>query len=115
MSTRKILGITGLALGGAGLAVGAVTGGLTIAKHGSILNDCPGGTCPAGSQSRFQGEIDSYHLLSNLSTAGFVAGGVLAAAGVVLIVTAPKDTPAHPSSAITPVVGPGWAGVQGAF
>ena len=63
--------------------MGAVTGGLVIAKHGSILKDCPGGTCPAGSQSRFQGEIDSYHLFGTLSTAGFVAGGVLAATGIV--------------------------------
>jgi hypothetical protein len=113
MTTRKILGITGLALGGAGIGLGAVMGGVAIAKHGSILKDCPGGTCPEGSQSRFQPEIDSYHQISAVSTAGFIGGAVLAGAGVVLLVTAPRDAPRR--GAVAPIVGLGWAGAQGVF
>ena len=44
-STRRVLGIAGIAVGGAGIAVGAVMGGLAISKHGSLAKSCPQGPC----------------------------------------------------------------------
>ncbi len=109
-STRKLLGFVGLGVGGAGLVVGAVAGGLAVSKHASLQKVCPGGACPEGQASN----LDGYHVVTALSTAGFVAGGLLAAAGVVLVVTAPRST--EPSSAgVAPVIGAGRIGVQGWF
>ena len=58
--------------------------------------------------------IDGYHLMTNLSTAGFVAGGVLAATGIVLVVTAPRGGPAT-EAWVAPAIGPGFVGAQGRF
>ncbi len=108
-SLRKTLGFVGIGVGGAGLVMGAVTGGLAIGKHGALAGECQNGVC-FGHQS----DLDAFHLMSNLSDAGLVAGGVLAAAGVVLVVTAPKN-PTNTTGWIAPVVGPGFVGAQGRF
>jgi hypothetical protein len=52
--------------------------------------------------------------MGDVSTIGFIAGAVLAAGGVVLILTAPKATPER-RAWVSPMIGPGWAGAQGAF
>jgi hypothetical protein len=108
--TRRLVGFIGIGVGGAGLVMGAVTGGLALGKHSSLTTSCPGGTCPNTSSNH--SDVDSYTLLGNLSTAGFVAGGALAVTGVILVVTAPK---AAQQSALLPVVGPGFAGLAGKF
>jgi hypothetical protein len=97
-------------VGGAGLIMGAVTGGLAIPKHNALKMACPTGHCPTSEQ----GAIDSYHLMTNLSTAGLVAGGVLAVVGVVLVATAPKAATGR-EARIVPVIGAGYAGAQGRF
>ncbi len=79
-------------------------------KHSELVKDCPGGHCPSSEYA----SLDSFTLLSTLSTAGFVAGGVLAAAGVVLVITAPKAAPTG-DAWVAPVIGPGYAGAQGRF
>jgi hypothetical protein len=109
-STRKTLGFTALGVGGAGLLVGAIVGGVEIGKHSQLANACPGGVCPPSQY----GALDSYHGLSNVPVVGLVVGGVLAAAGVVLVVTAPKAV-APSEVSVAPVIGPGFAGVQGRF
>jgi hypothetical protein len=109
-SPRKTIGIVALAVGGAGLVMGGVTGGLAIAKHGALSDACSGGHCPIGQQS----SVDSYHLLGALSTAGFIAGGACVAAGTILILTAPRAKPAK-EARVTPIVGLGYIGAQGAF
>ena len=50
--------------------------------------------------------------MGTVSTGGFVAGGALAAAGIVLVATAPR---APQQAGWAPVIGPGYAGVQGRF
>lgn len=116
-STRRVLGIAGIAIGGAGVAVGAVTGGLAIAKHGSIATSCPGGKCLMSEESTLGPEVSTYQAFAGASTAGFVVGGVLAATGVVLLVTAPKAEAARAGTGVTiePLVGAGWAGLKGRF
>jgi hypothetical protein len=85
-------------------------GGVVLSKHGSLTMSCPGGKCPLAQQATLGPEVSQYHAFGAASTAGFVAGGVLAAAGVILFVTAPK-----PGPAVGVRIGPSWAGVEGSF
>lgn len=112
-SPRKTLGFVALGAGGVGLLVGGITGGLALSKHGDIAKSCPEGHCPKGTEASYQPAIDSYGTMGTVSTIGFLAGGALAATGVILIVTAPK--PKTTLGAITPVVGPGYLGATGSF
>ena len=106
-SGLKIAGIVTLGVGGAGLIVGAITGGLAIGDHTTLVNGgCGNGACPPSQQSN----LDSYHTMGTLSTIGFVAGGVLAVAGIVMWVLAPSAKKTEKAAAwITPF------GVAGRF
>jgi hypothetical protein len=108
-SFRRPAGIAFLGGGAAGLLVGAVTAGLTASKRSSLLEQCPKGDCFMPS---LQPDVDKMHTLAAASTAGFAVGGVLAATGVILVVTAPN---AKPQAALSPLLGPGFAGVHGRF
>ena len=96
-----------------GLGVGAVTGILAIGKHSTLSNECTNGTCGAGAQN----DLDSYHSMGTISTIGFVAGGVLAAGGLVIFLTAPHAASSAPTTGLrlTPFVGPGSVGAVGTF
>jgi hypothetical protein len=106
-SWQRPVGWVGIGLGGAGIVLGAITGGIAV---GSQLEDCPGGVCDPTVP---QGDISSYNTLLDVSTVGFIAGGVLAAAGVTLLVTAPKGKPG--AASIQPFVGLTGAGLRGRF
>lgn len=88
-STRRTLGFVTIAVGGAGLVLGGVTGGLALSKKSSIDDNprCAGNKCAPSEASL----VSSYQTLRTLSTVGFVAGAVVLAGGVVLLVTAPKS------------------------
>ena len=87
-SILPILGWTAIGVGGAGLILGAVTGGLALGKHGELSDNCgDGGVCAPDQQDN----LDSFHTMGTISTIGFIAGGVLAATGVVLLIVAPSD------------------------
>ncbi len=110
-------------LGGAGFIVGATAGVLAMDKHSSLSEVCPGTYCPPSTRD----DLDSYHGLSTLSTAGFVVGGAAIVAGVVLFLTSPKGDRAlthvtrWPSRAEPATVGlgsmlsPGTLGILGHF
>jgi hypothetical protein len=113
-SLRRPLGFVALGVGAAGVATGIVTGILAISRHGALKTACtlPGDRCPPAQQ----GAIDSYTTMGAVSTVGFVAGAVLAAGGAILIFTAPKSAPGPLAGAwISPTIGPGSAGLHGAF
>jgi hypothetical protein len=113
---RRTIGFVGIGVGGAGLIMGAVTGALALGDHSDLAKTCPGGHCPAGSQSTNQSKIDSYNLMGNLSTAGFVVGGVFAVTGIILVATAPsKPAASTQGRMILPVVGPDFTGIVGKF
>jgi hypothetical protein len=109
-SPMRTAGFAILGVGGAGLLVGAVTGGLALSKHGQLAKLCPDGHCIDQ-----QSAIDSYKLTGALSTAGFIGGGALALTGVVLLVAAPRGEAAPKQAWIAPIIGPGFAGAQGRF
>ena len=72
------------AIGGVGLLVGTITGAMSLSQVGDLEQTCAGTQCSANEAST----IDDIETLGNVSTAMFIAGGVFAAAGVVLVVVA---------------------------
>lgn len=87
--TLRLVGFIALGVGAAGLIVGAVTGGLAIGKHGDLTDACgDAGQCPADQQ----GNLDDFNTFGTVSTIGFIAGGVVAAAGLVLVLVAPSGS-----------------------
>jgi len=85
-STRRTLGWIGVGTGGVGIALGSVMGGLALSKRASLKSSgCTDTTCPVKKQSN----VDRLNTVRAVSTVGFIAGGVLASAGVVLLLTAP--------------------------
>ena len=113
-SPMKTIGLAAMGVGVVGLGVGAVTGILSIGKHSTLSTECPGGTC---SSTQAQSDLSSYHSISMVSTIGFIAGGVFAAGGAVLFLTAKSGAPAAPATGIriVPVVGLGSIGAVGSF
>jgi hypothetical protein len=99
--------LVSLGVGAAGLGVGAALGGLTLSKTSAIRAHCAGDVCPRDQESA----TDSARTTATISTVGFIAGGVFAAAGVTLLVLRPK--PQKPSLGLS--IGPGSLVAQGAF
>jgi hypothetical protein len=106
-STQRVAGIVVLSVGAVGLTVGAVAGGIAAAEHSNLIGACPTAVCPPSMQSN----VDTYHRTGAISTGAFIAGGVLAAAGIVVVVTAPKV----PAATVSPIVGLGFIGARGRF
>lgn len=106
----------GLVVGGvgvAGLVVGGVFGIVSKSTYDkAVTNDCHGTTnaCSPGGVS----SGSTAHAQAAVSTVAFIAGGALAAAGLVLYFTAPHaaaDTKAAHTWAVTPAVGMNSAGL----
>lgn len=87
-SSRTTLALVAFGVGGAGLVVGGITGIIALGKHGDLKDKCPDGNCPNTEQDN----VDSYKTMGTISTVGFIVAGVGAAAGVVILLTAPKET-----------------------
>jgi hypothetical protein len=88
---QRPLGIGAMALGGAGVAAGAVLGGLALTKMGASNKD---NHCDALDRCDDTGlDLREQAVgLGNGSTAAIVAGAVVLAGGVVLFATAPAVT-----------------------
>jgi hypothetical protein len=121
-SGLRTAGFITLGVGGAALIVGAITGGIAIGQHSTLANQCPGGNCPATSGANDNSSLDSYHTTGAISTVGFIAGGVIAVVGLVMVLAAPSSKGAHAASAaakvfkhVTPFLGPGSLGAFGRF
>jgi hypothetical protein len=122
--SQSTLGYVALGLGGAGLAVGSITGIIAIGKHSDLEALCeepdvtpchiydPDGT-------KHDEAVQTKHELEKYSTAatvGFIAGGALAATGLILLITAPDDPGKEGQAAsFRPYVGLGTIGAVGTF
>jgi len=106
----RTLGWVAIGLGGAGLVVGGVTAGLAVSKKGALETNalCDSELrCLRSEQS----DVESYNSMRTISGIGFIAGGVLAATGVVLVLTSP--TKSEPETALW--LGPNSAGFRRTF
>jgi len=112
---RRMLGWAGIATGGAGIVAGLVTGALATSDRSSAAGSpCASAPCDASNLASYRSDRSSFYGLGTASTVAFAAGGILAAAGVVLLVTAPRAE--HPATAwVGPFIGAGAAGVTGGF
>lgn len=104
-----------IGLGTAGILVGGVLGAMTLSKKSDFTSSCEDKRCPPGAQE----DYDSAKTLATWSTVGFVAGGGLLAAGIVMIVVEPKVPSEGKSSSVGPRatvgLGPGSLTVRGTF
>ncbi|HMA95523.1 MAG TPA: hypothetical protein VKP30_22695 [Polyangiaceae bacterium] len=80
---------TSFGIGAAGLIVGSTTGFMALSKHSSLKDSgCTSDEC---FDSDLQSPMDSYNKLRPIAAAGFIVGGVGAAAGLTLWLTKPKQ------------------------
>lgn len=106
----RTVGWVSLSAGAAGLAVGAVTGLMLARQHGGLKSNCPGGICNPDAVT--QGEVDGHNGLRFVSSVGFVAGSVLSALGVVLVLSSPTN---GGKTELALRLAPNGASLKGAF
>ncbi|MCP4680367.1 MAG: tetratricopeptide repeat protein [Deltaproteobacteria bacterium] len=105
----KTVGWVSVGLGGALLIGGGVTGGLALKKNGELEDKCEPDVCYSDSYSLME-DRDG---LATTSTILFVAGGVVAATGVVLLLVSHKKEGATLDVVMAP--GPGSVMLTGRF
>lgn len=108
------LAIAGFVVGGAGVAIGAVTGLVALSKASDLEKKCPDKECPLDAQ----GDRKSAVAYANVSTVAFVIGGIGIGTAIIALATSGKSSD-EPSEAkrrrVEPYLAPGGAGVRGAF
>lgn len=113
-SPRKKIGFVVLGTGAAGLIFGGVMGVLAVGKKNIVDEHCTGLNCDADGFAA----VNQGRTFGNSSTVGFAAGGVLAAVGAVLIITAPKSSPKTSwltGIGATATAGGAFVGMEGRF
>jgi hypothetical protein len=120
--TRRILSFAAMGAGVVGLGVGTVFGFLAKSKLDTSNSGSNGASAPCDSQDRCTksglDDRQSAESFATVSTIGFIAGGVLAAGGVVLFLTAPPaTTPTSTGITLSPAPLTGGAGalLSGSF
>jgi hypothetical protein len=84
---QRVLGVVAGSVGLAGLIVGSALGGAALSSWNSARGACPSHT---GCSASALGKGSDAFTFSSASTASFVAGGVLVAAGLALYFSAPR-------------------------
>jgi hypothetical protein len=99
-SWRGTAGYVGIGVGGAALIFGGVMGVLALGKRAAINDNpaCHEMVCPDTEQAL----VDSYNSQRTLASLGFIGGGVIATAGVTLLLTAPNDARQSTSLLLAP-------------
>ena len=110
-SSRSFLGpAVAFGVGGAGLLVGAITGGLSLGVVGDIRSRCSDDlVCSRSVKSR----VEEGKTFAYVSTVAFALAGTGAAVGVVLLLLPGREKGEPTRTAIT--VGPGFLSLKGAF
>jgi hypothetical protein len=106
-ATQRWVGVSVAVVGAAGIAAGSVLGFVAKATYDHAFNEeC--GHLPKNCTPQGTADGDAAHTQATASTAAFIGGGALLAAGAALYFTAPSLPHAV---AIAPAVGDGAAGV----
>jgi hypothetical protein len=103
-------GGTTLALGGAALIAGAITGGLVLARHADLEARCPAGQC----QPPDHADARSFNDLRVASTVLLAVGAAAAATGTLVLALAPEAENTGALS-LRPAVGFGTFALEGRF
>lgn len=107
-STKRTLAWVALGAGAAGLAVGGVTGLLAAGKKSDLKNS---GACVADRCGSSQTDtVNSLNSLRTISGVAFVAGGVLAGTGIVLLLNSGSS-----SGSTQAFLSPTWVGLRRTF
>jgi hypothetical protein len=104
----------GFGVGVVGVAVGASAGILALVdKNNAFGKGCVGNVCPTTAHN----DLQSARTAADVSTAGFIVGGVGVAVGVVaLLLSGPSVAPAPTAGLrVVPTLGPGAIGMRGEF
>ncbi len=110
MPTQTVLGISAIGAGVVGLVIGTVFEAQRSSKLSSRDAICPSGNnCPIGSQAQIDNLSSQARSASTAGAVGLVAGGVLAATGVVLILTTPHHSP---QVSLAPLLAPRFQGLM---
>jgi hypothetical protein len=112
--TEKLLGYSALGLGAAGLGTGIVFGVLSKGTRSDLSNLCAANQCPESARSTYSKGTTQ----ATVSTIAFVAGGLFAATGALLLVTSGSGGEARlapRTGHVGPYLTPNSVGVQGAF
>jgi hypothetical protein len=111
-STRKTLGYVSLAVGGAGLIVGTAFGLSARSTREDLRATCLDDVCTESQRENY----DKGRMQANVSTAGFIVGGVGIGLGTVLLLTGSSSKEkAAEAAGVHPFVGPTNAGFRGRF
>ncbi len=103
-SSQKVVGYASIGLGVAGVAVGTIFGLSSMSKHNDAKDACPAACTDANGVKLW----DDARSAGNISTIGFIVGGLGLAGGAILVLTAkPADT--------TVGVGPGSIRLRGTW
>ena len=109
---NRYIAYAGFGVGAAGVLVGVITGGITLAQAGTIREACHDNVCAATQTDA----ISSATTIANVSNVSFVIAGLGVGVGVVaVLVSQSRATPMKPAVAVTPILGPGIIGLRGAF
>ena len=106
---RTALVLGGFGIGLVGVAVGSVTGMMSLSKTSTLKEQCPNDRCPAA----LEDDLASARTLATVSTIAFVIAGAGIVAGVVGLVALKPHRPAE--ARIVPWIGVGAAGLSGSF
>ena len=110
----NILVFGGFGLAVAGLAVGGVTGALTLSEAGAVKARCANGIC----DPTVRNDLESASSLATISTIGFAVAGVgavCAVVGLLLPKTKAESALQSTSQRRAVWVGPGSVGMRGSF
>lgn len=101
VSAFRVAGIVSASVGGGALIGGAILGGLALSKSSAAQAALPercseDGRCPIDQRAEIERSFEEVYPLAHASDGLFIAGGVAAAAGIVLLIVDP-----HARSGVT--------------
>jgi tetratricopeptide (TPR) repeat protein len=108
-ATQRLLGWIGVGAGAAGVVTGVVFHVQSASKLNERDDLCPDDVCENEAQARrIEDLTDEANTSATVGTVALVAGGLLAAGGVTLVLTAPAE---EQRAILTPHIAPGYAGL----
>ncbi len=118
-SGRGVLGLVVTGVGGAALVAGGVFYLLARSAIGPVTSACPSSPCSIPNGSPLPGDYQDAQQKQTTAIVLAIAGGAVAATGLVLFATAPSGGEAQPATAVRLApwiaMGAGGASVSGSF